>query len=263
MSAIVTGGASGIGRATGLALAAHGYALALCDLDEAGLEESRRAVAARGGSCLVARCDVGDEAAVSAFAERVARELGPPRVLVNNAAVIVRKPLVSLTLADWDFTLRVNLRAVFLCTQLVGRHMLAAGGGSIVNVSSTTGSVTTEPGAAAYSASKAAVVSLTQTTAIEWGPLGVRCNSVSPGFVRTAATEAAYRSPEVLRRRAEAVPLGRVAQPADVADVVAFLVSDGARFVNGENVVIDGGLTANLFAQLPGRERMGEGGEGA
>jgi NAD(P)-dependent dehydrogenase (short-subunit alcohol dehydrogenase family) len=132
--------------------------------------------------------------------------------------------------------------------------MVAAGRGAIVNIASITGSVTTEPGLAGYAASKAGVVALTQTTAIEWGPSGVRCNCVSPGQVPTPATQAAYDNPSIRERRILASPLRALPKPADIASVVVFLLSRDAHFINAQNIVVDGGLTHNLFAQVPGRE---------
>ena len=139
---------------------------------------------------------------------------------------------------------------------MLGRHLLEAGRGAIVNVASTTGTVTTEPGTSAYAASKAALLALTESTAIELGAQGIRCNCVSPGFVRTRATEVAYANVDAVQAREAAVPLGRVGRPDDVADAVAFLVSNEARFITGENLIVDGGLTRNLFAQIPGRDRL-------
>src|SRR5207248_3750447 len=198
-------------------------------------------------------CDVTDEAAV---ADVVSRTPGTARVLVNGAAVVVRQPLLETPPSDWRRVLEVNLNGAFVCTQVVGRRMVESGGGAIVNVASTTGTVTTEPGTSAYAASKAALLALTESTAIELGAQGVRCNSVSPGFVRTRATEAAYADAAVHDARAAAVPLGRVGLPEDVADAVAVLVSDEARFVTGQNLIVDGGLTRNLFAQIPGRDTL-------
>jgi NAD(P)-dependent dehydrogenase (short-subunit alcohol dehydrogenase family) len=255
--AFVTGGGSDIGRAVAMRLARDGHSLVLLDVAADALDESRAAVAADGAECRSFVCDVIDQSAVRDIAAEALHGRAPDlMVLVNSAALVLRRSLLDTTAADWERVFDVNVHGAFVCTQVLAGHMLEAGGGAIVNVASTTGPVTPEPGTSAYGASKAALLALTQSTAIELGRHGIRCNAVSPGFVRTRATEAAYADSEVRNARDAAVPLGRVGRPDDVADAVAFLASDAARFVTGENLVVDGGLTRNLFAQIPGRERI-------
>lgn len=254
--AVVTGGVSGIGAAIAETLALRGYRIATCDLDRESIDRQR---CEHGFLSRV--CDVSDAAAVTRFAEEVLHDLGPPAVLVNNAARVLRKPLAELSVAEWDDVFAVNLRGALLCTQAFGRPMVEQGQGSVVNIGSIAGTVTTEPGLAAYAASKAGLVLLTRSVAIEWGPLGVRCNCVSPGFVRTPATERAYRTEGVLEQRQAAVPLGTIADAPAIAEVVAFLASPEAGYINGETVVVDGGLSHNLFAQVPGRDALGASGQ--
>ena len=251
--AFVTGAGSDIGRAIAERLARDGYSLVLMDVDRAALDAA--STSAPESQAFV--CDVSDEAAVrDVAAQALQNTAGEAKVLVNNAAVVVRQSLLETSLSEWRRVIEVNLHGAFVCTKVLGRHLLEAGGGAIVNVASTTGTVTTEPGTSAYSASKAALLALTESTAIELGAHGIRCNCVSPGFVRTRATEAAYASPDLVGAREAAVPLGRVGYPDDIADAVAFLVSDQARFITGENLIVDGGLTRNLFAQIPGRDTI-------
>lgn len=263
--AFVTGAGSGIGRAVSVRLARDGYSLVLIDVDRGAVDASCAAVSTHTASCQAFLCDVSDESAVRDVAAEALRDTpADAKVLVNNAAVVVRQPLLDTPASEWRRVFETNLHGSFVCTQVLGRYLLKAGGGAIVNVASTTGTVTAEPGTSAYAASKAALLALTISTAIELGASGIRCNSVSPGFVRTRATEAAYAQPEVRKAREAAVPLGRVGRPSDVADAVAFLVSDEARFITGQNLIVDGGLTRNLFAQIPGRELIrGQGTEPA
>ena len=257
--AFVTGAGSDIGRAIAARLARDGHSLVLIDVDRDAVDASRAEVLSWGGACQAFFCDVSDDSAVrDVAAEALRNRAGDLKVLVNSAAIVVRQSLLDMSLSEWRRVFEVNLHGAFVCTQVLGRYLVAASGGAIVNVASTTGTAITEPGTSAYGASKAALLALTESTAIELGAHGIRCNSVSPGFVRTRATEAAYRQSEVKEAREAAIPLGRVGGPDDIADAVAFLVSDEAGFITGENLIVDGGLTRNLFAQIPGRELLRE-----
>jgi NAD(P)-dependent dehydrogenase (short-subunit alcohol dehydrogenase family) len=229
--AVVTGAARGIGAAIAIALEAGGHQVVRLDRDP--------------GSGVIA-CDVGDPAAVDA----VARTVGPVDVLVNNAGQWRFAALEDVAPEDFDAVVRTNLVGTFLCTQAFGRSMLAAGRGAIVNVVSIAAAAA-NPMVGAYSASKAGVLALTRQTALEWGPRGVRANAVGPGLVPTPGTGTVYDDPEVRAVRAGAVPLRRLAEPQDVANVVAFLVSDAAAYVNGQVLYVDGGLSQALMTLLP------------
>jgi len=244
--AVVTGAAGGLGAAVARRLVADGAAVVLLDRDEAGLQSVAAELA--GATALVA--DVADETAVAAAAAEVERRHGRCDVLVNNAALYARAPLDGHPLDVWDDVLAVNLRGTFLCTRAFGALMLAGGGGAIVNVTSIAARVPT-PGAAAYCASKAAIVALTRQTALEWGPRGVRANAVSPGFMATQMSVVDYDDEALARARAERVPVRRIADPDDVARVVAFLAGPDAGYVSGEELVVDGGLTTTLSQTFP------------
>jgi len=245
--AVVTGAGGGLGRAISKALAASGARLVLLDRDRGACEQTAASI---GTVELCLCCDVMDPEEVAAAADQTAKAHGGADILVNNAGLLRPGPIASLTLEEWNRLLGVNLTGYFLCAKAFGRQMLARERGAIVHVASIAGRHP-QPWSGAYSVSKAGVVMLSRQLAVEWGPSGVRSNVVSPGLVRTPMSEPFYRIPEVAERRAGMVPLGRVADPTDIADVVAYLVSDRARYVNGEDLCVDGGFGRVLMGLVP------------
>ncbi len=242
--ALVTGAARGIGAATARRLAADGAAVVVIDLREPDTEETVAAIKEAGGTATGIRCDVADAAQVEAAVTRAVAELGRVDILVNNAGVIRDNLLFKMTEEDWDTVMSVHLRGAFLCSREVQKHMVAQKSGKIVNLSST--SALGNRGQANYSAAKAGVQGLTRTLAIELGPFGINVNAVAPGFVATAMTDATARrvgvEPEQFREAAAgAVPLRRIGVPEDIANVVAFLVSEDASYVTGQTIYVDGG----------------------
>ncbi len=247
---VVTGAGSGIGRAVAASAAGVGAVVALLDRDRAACEALAGELSQRGGRVLPIECDTSDPASVAAGAQDMQRTLGPCHVLVNNAGLLRAGPLESISLENWNHLLSVNLTGYLLCAQAFGKQMLARGSGSIVHVASVAAHHP-QPRSGAYSASKAGVAILSRQLAVEWGPSGIRSNVVSPGLIRTPLSEVFYQAPGVSERRAQMVPSRRIGTPEDIADVVLYLASDRAAYVNGADVAVDGGFASVLMETVP------------
>jgi len=246
---VVTGAGSGIGRAVTLAMASAGASLVLLDKDLAKCEATAGALQPTGTRAVAVTCDIADPASVAA-AERASRAIGPCDILVNNAGMLLPGSLAMVSLEDWNQLLSVNLTGYLLCAQVFGKTMIERGRGAIVHTASIAGS-NAQAFSGAYSVSKAGVLMLSRQLAVEWGPHGVRSNVLSPGLVRTPMSESFYQTPGVAERRAAAIPLGRVGTPEDMAQVVLFLASDRAGFVNGQEIIVDGGFEHMLMSLVP------------
>lgn len=230
--AVVTGAAGGIGAAVCGALAGEGATVIGLDRDWAG----------GGGPERRLTVDVTDEAAVDDAFARIGREHGTPGIVVNAAGITHRGPTVESPTDTWDAVLATNLRGTYLCCRAAARGMLERGSGAIVNVSSQL-AISPPGGRAAYVAAKQGVIGLTRTLAVEWAPRGVRVNAVAPGITRTPMIEAIERDPEASAEFAARIPLGRFAEPDEIAGPILFLVSPAAAYVVGEVLVVDGGYT--------------------
>ena len=242
--AIVTGAARGIGAATARGLAADGMAVAVLDLDAATCAGTVDAITAAGGRAFAVGADVSQADQVEAAVGKVAAELGPPAVLVNNAGVIRDNLLFKMTENDWDTVLGVHLRGAFLMSRAAQKHMVDQRFGRIVNLSSS--SALGNRGQVNYSAAKAGLQGFTKTLAIELGQFGITANAVAPGFIvtdMTAATAARIGVPfdDFQAAAAGQIPVRRVGQPEDVAHVISFLCSEGAGFVSGQVIYVAGG----------------------
>ena len=248
--AVVTGAASGIGRAIATSLARAGASVALLDLNVAGAQKASKELNGDGGRTIAIACDTTSQDSITAAAAQTEKELGPCDALVNNAGILRPGGLDKLSLDDWNAILAVNLTGYLLCAQTFGRQMFARKRGSIVHIASIAAS---EPQAfsGAYSVAKVGVVMLSRQLAVEWGPGGIRSNVVSPGLIRTPLSEAFYQAPGVAERRAAMVPRGRVGTAEDIADAVTYLVSDRADYVNGAELLTDGGVGGMLMSTIP------------
>jgi NAD(P)-dependent dehydrogenase (short-subunit alcohol dehydrogenase family) len=247
---VVTGGGSGIGRGIAMALAAEGARVAVLDRNEAGAQETLALMTAMGAAGIALACDVSDEARVVAACGVVRERLGDAQVLVNNAAMIRPSALADTTVADWNALLSVNLTGYFICAQVFGRAMREKGDGALVHVSSVAAEVAT-PNSGAYGVAKAGVSMLSRLLAVEWGPVGVRSNAVLPGLINTPMTQPVYDRPGVTERRLQTVPSRRIGRPDDIAQAVVFLAGARAAYVNGAELVVDGGFSHNLMASVP------------
>ena len=245
--AVVTGGAIGIGYAIASRLARTGYDVAVADIDSAGAERVAEELRRLGRKAVAVCGDAGDRACALRMMQTAARELGEVDLLVNNAGIARLGPLVSFPEADWREIFRVNVDGVFFCCQAVLPPMMARQRGNIVSISSWNGKLGA-PNFGAYSATKAAVISLTQALAREVASYGIRVNAVCPGIVAgTPMRKEVERQGQMFglppsSERAKTIPLGRLATPEDIAGMVAFLASDEAAYMTGQAVNVTGGL---------------------
>jgi NAD(P)-dependent dehydrogenase (short-subunit alcohol dehydrogenase family) len=244
--ALVTGAASGIGRATTLALAAAGAQVVAADRNLAGCEQTVALVAAAGGKAAAEQVDVSSEDEVSRLVSAAVTRFGKLDLAFNNAGIggEVGNRTAEYSTADWDRVIAVNLTGVWLCMKYELKQMLAQGGGAIVNTASVAGLVGMS-GAPAYVAAKHGVVGLTKNAALEYARANIRVNAVCPGGVRTNMTETADQAfSGFLDRLAKLEPMGRVAEPEEIASAVLWLLSDGASFMTGHALAVDGGFVA-------------------
>ncbi len=243
-TAIVTGAARGIGRAIAQRLGADGWRVGVLDLASDDLDETTSGIS--GAVKLVA--DISDESSVEAAFDTFGDAAD---LVVNNAGIVRFGPLLDLTCDDFAVVTTVNLVGTFTVARAAARRMIAAEiGGNIINITSMNG-VAPGPNSGAYGATKAAIALLTQQMALEWGPLGIRVNAIAPGLILAGMSDAIYADPQARHARESKVPLRRLGTAADIASMVVFLASDAASYVTGQNILVDGGVTMSMIANLP------------
>jgi len=247
---VVTGAAHGLGAAIAREAAARGWHVGVLDRDGDGAE----ALASELGPNAVAlAADITVEAEVDAALDAFAEATGAaaPDGLVANAGIVRFGPLAAVAIEDWRAVVDVNLTGTFITARSVASRMIGAGTrGSVVTVTSMNG-VAPGPNAGAYGATKAAVALLTKQMALEWGPNGIRVNAVAPGLIDAGMSEPIYADGAIREQRAARVPLGRLGTARDVADAILFLLSDEAAYINGAELLVDGGVTSSIIATLP------------
>ena len=246
----VTGAGSGIGLAVAHALVKAGASVALLDRNGDAARQAAGQFVAGGGRAIGIECDVSEEAAIRDAAQAVRDQLGPVYGLVNNAGLLRPGSLEGVSLQAWNEVLAVNLTGYLLCSREFGRDMLAQGRGAIVHIASVS-ALHPQTRSGAYSASKAGVLLLSKQLAAEWGPRGTRSNVICPGMIRTALSAKFYEEPGFEARRAAVTANRRVGEPHDIADPAVFLLSERAGYVNGAELVVDGGLDCMLMDMVP------------
>jgi len=239
---LVTGASSGIGAATAALFGNFGARVALgFHQNEKGAEAARDEIRQSGGTAYSIRANVQNPEEISSLIDETVSMLGPIDILVNNAgSLIERAALMTQSVESWDSVMHLNLRSVFLCSRIVGNSMIERGTGSIINIGSIAARNGGGPGSGAYSAAKAAVITLTKSLAKELAPHGVRVNCVNPGVIDTPFHEV-FSTPESMRNFAKMIPLGRVGNAIECAKVIVFLASDAASYIVGEAIEVNGG----------------------
>lgn len=245
-TAIITGGGQGIGRVTAQYLLTHGYRVAIWESDTDALAELREAFKASSAQILFVSCDVSSEVNVRKAVEQTINHFGQIDALINNAAIMIEKPLANWTLDEWNRVIGTNLTGAFLCTKHTATY-IAAQKGSIINMCSTR-AFQSEPDTFAYSASKGGILALTHSLAVSLGP-DVRVNCISPGWIDVSALrkKAKAKADELSPDDHAQHPAGRVGQPDDIARMILFLIAPENSFITGQNFIVDGGMTRKMI----------------
>jgi len=241
--AIVTGGNQGIGLGITRGLAGAGATVVIANRRAAEGQKAAAALQKEGFNVIAIPTDVSQKASVAAMVEKVMNEYKKIDILVNNAAVMIRKPLEDFEENEWDTILNTNLRGLFLCCQLVGREMIKRKKGKIINISSVLSQVV-QSGRGVYATAKAGVSHLTRALAMEWSKYNININAIGPGLTMTSINQKYFEeNPDDLKKIIEGIPIGREAYPRDYAGAAVFLASDASDYVTGQTLLVDGGMT--------------------
>jgi len=237
---LITGGARGIGRQIALSFAQAGSDLAICDVDEAAVNQTKNELEQLTGRRVMAgKVDVTSMTSCQEFVDKILEHFGRLDILINNAGITRDKLIMRMGEDDWDLVLNVNLKGAFNCIKAVTRPMMKQRSGKIVNMASIIG-IIGNPGQANYSASKGGLIALTKTAAKEFGSRGINVNAIAPGYIRTDMTD--KLSDEIKEKMISGIPLGQMGLPQDVANLAIFLASDDSSYITGEVIKVDGGM---------------------
>jgi NAD(P)-dependent dehydrogenase (short-subunit alcohol dehydrogenase family) len=241
--ALVTGSAQGLGQVIALGLAQFGASLILADITNP--DKTARQVAATGANCMALQTDISDELQVENLAAEAISAYGKMDILVNNAGIsqLSYTPTESLPMQEWDRIMNINLRGTFLCCQKIGKQMIDGGGGNIINIATTAG-ITGVPRAPAYCASKAGVILLTKSLALEWARYHIRVNAIAPHYLETELTENIRQDANLFDALIKQIPLRRFGRTAELVGAVVFLSSEASSYVTGTVLPVDGGYLA-------------------
>ncbi|MEE4358781.1 MAG: glucose 1-dehydrogenase [Desulfococcaceae bacterium] len=243
--AIVTGGAGGIGEALALGLGIQGATVVVSSRNQEAIEKVAQKITAESGKEAIAiASDVTDENSIRNLADTVLKKYGKIDILVNAMGMNIKRDAFEYPMEDWDKIFDVNVKGTMIACKIIGKVMKEQGGGAIVNLSSVRGIRGYTGGNSGYCATKGAVELITKSLALEWAATGIRVNALGPALVITPGTKHIAENPELARKYAAAVPLGRIGMPEDMVGAVVFLASDAASFVTGQTIYVDGGLTA-------------------
>lgn len=251
--AVVTGASRGLGQYFGRALATAGADLIITSRSVDTLQPFEQEIAALGRKAVPLELDVRDPAGIKRFAEAAGKAFGKIDILVNNAGCNVRKPAVEVTWDDWNLVLDTNLRGSFFVAQAIARHMIPRRYGRIINIGSVT-SVAGFAGLGPYCASRGGIKQLTMSLADDWGPHGITVNCLAPGWFKTAQNQVLYEDPEWVAYLVDRIPLKRPGQPNDLDGAIVFLASEASRYVTGQTLLVDGGISTGATRATPRRK---------
>ena len=251
--ALVTGASRGLGKSFALTLARAGADVAVTSRTLASLDETKRAIEVLGRRCVPLVLDVREQASIAAAVTAAHQAFGRIDILVNNAGCNIRKPALEVSWEDWNTILDTNLRGPFFVAQAVARHMVGQGGGRIINIGSVT-SVAGYAGLGPYGASRGGIKQLTMSLAADWGPHGVTVNCLAPGWFKTAQNAMMYEDADWMKYLSDKIPLRRPGSTDDLDGALVFLASEASRYVTGQTLLVDGGISVNDTRALPARK---------